>query len=605
MFSSRVALPTLPHSHFLCSAPPDENARARRPAALLFPVDPVAAEPARQDQRTWAAPVDYHVQRVIGSKRREHTENAVKMVNTVIKRMCKVWQYGMGRTVLATLAAHSNSISVGLCQGYSAILLPQLQDKASKLVITEQDASWIAALGVISNPLGALLSGLLVEVMGRRGAIQVTAIPYVVGWICLALAREFTLLCVGRFISGLAVGMAAASYVYVAEVAPASHRGPLSACGPVLVSLGVLIVYTLGFFAAWHIVAALCTIFALFSLVAVSLVPETPPWLASRGRTAEARTALVWLRRSPAAADKELAEIMESMAHAKKEAEAGVGRCSFVQPTIWKPFLLLLAFFFFQEGSGIYVVLYYAVSLFQEVGTEMNEYVASIWVACMRLVMSILGALAIQRLNRTTLACMSGVGMFVAMLAAGFYEHLFSSVPPSSRPLPWVPLACFLVHVCVSMLGYLQLPWIMTGELFPLRARGAMGGLVSSLGHLLIFTSVKTYPDLRNAIGMDGVLWGFSALSLCGAVFGKLLLPETNGRTLREIEMSFAGQGQLGQAVSDKTTDEEAAVPPPAPATGGRKNSRGEAVAVPVDTNDDSILDIVKARDTITVGRQR
>lgn len=48
-----------------------------------------------------------------------------------------------------------------------------------------------------------------------------------------------------------------------------------------------------------------------------------------------------------------------------QEAEAGGGRCSFVHPTIWKPFLLLLAFFFFQEGSGIYVVLYYAVSLFQ------------------------------------------------------------------------------------------------------------------------------------------------------------------------------------------------------------------------------------------------
>lgn len=59
-----------------------------------------------------------------------------------------------------------------------------------------------AALGVISNPVGALLSGLLVELLGRRGAIQLTAIPYVVGWICMALARHMTLLCLGRFISG-------------------------------------------------------------------------------------------------------------------------------------------------------------------------------------------------------------------------------------------------------------------------------------------------------------------------------------------------------------------------------------------------------------------
>lgn len=157
--------------------------------------------------------------------------------------------------------------------------------------------------------------------------------------------------------------------------------------------------------------------------------------------------------------------------------------------------------------------------MLQEVGTEMNEYVASIWVACMRLVMSGLGALMIQRLPRTTLAALSGGGMFLAMLAAGFYEHLFSSLPPSSRPLPWVPLACFLVHVCVSMLGYLQLPWIMTGELFPLRARGAMGGVVSSLGHLLIFTSVKTYPDLRNAIGRSFRMSSIRDLSILISLF--------------------------------------------------------------------------------------
>lgn len=54
--------------------------------------------------------------------------------------------------VLATLAAHSNSISVGLCQGYSAILLPQLQDKGSKLVVSEQDASWIGESVTVTSP---------------------------------------------------------------------------------------------------------------------------------------------------------------------------------------------------------------------------------------------------------------------------------------------------------------------------------------------------------------------------------------------------------------------------------------------------------------------
>lgn len=108
--------------------------------------------------------------------------------------------------------------------------------------------------------------------------------------------------------------------------------------------------------------------------------------------------------------------------------------------------------------------------------------------------------------------------------------------------------------------------------------------------------------------GMDGVLWAFSALSLCGAVFGKFLLPETNGRTLREIEMSFGGHGQ-GPDKDKQGLDEEAAMPPASAAA--RKNSRGEAVTAPVDPNDDSILDIVTASSrgqdvyTISLGRQR
>jgi len=112
-----------------------------------------------------------------------------------------------------------------------------------------------------------------------------------------------------------------------------------------------------------------------------------------------------------------------------------------------------------------------------------------------------LGALAIQRINRRTLATFSGSGMAIFMAIAGLYCHLYWDTEPGLRPYTWIPLICFLGHVCVSMLGYLQLPWIMCGELFPLRVRGVMGGMVTSLAHLLIFASVKTYTNLREAIG--------------------------------------------------------------------------------------------------------
>lgn len=115
---------------------------------------------------------------------------------------------------------------------------------------------------------------------------------------------------------------------------------------------------------------------------------------------------------------------------------------------------------------------------------------------------------------------------------------------------------------------------------------------------------------------MDGVLWVFSGLSLCGAVFGKCLLPETNGRTLREIEMAFAGSGgeeAPGPPREKKSLSHDdgasevatACAAPTIPCSGGRRSSRGDAVVVAVDTNDDAILDIVQGRDAPGLARQR
>jgi len=361
-------------------------------------------------------------------------------------------------------------------------------------------------------------------------------------------------------------GMATASYVYVAEISQADQRGILSASGPVHVSLGVLSVYILGFIAPWQKVAALCTLCALLSFIAMCAVPESPPWLASQGRHKEALSALVWLRMNPATAESELSELMETVTKDRNSRllrpmssnrynMMAIKRVlkPFLQSTAWKPFIILLLFFAFQESSGIYIILYYAVNFFQEVSTGLNEYVASIVVGGVRLLMSVVGAILMNSFGRKTLAVVSGLGMAIFMAAGGSYEYFYSHLPSTDRPLPWVPLICVLGHVCVSMLGFLQLPWMMNGELFPLAIRGVMGGIVASLAHLLIFVSVKTYPDLMHALGTDGTLWLFGAAALLGALYCYIFLPETKGKTLREIELAFSSKERSSNEENTRT----------------------------------------------------
>lgn len=63
-----------------------------------------------------------------------------------------------------------------------------------------------ASLGVISNPLGALMSGVFMQTLGRKTTVQLTSLPFLIGWIIIGLSTDITSLCLGRFISGVAIG---------------------------------------------------------------------------------------------------------------------------------------------------------------------------------------------------------------------------------------------------------------------------------------------------------------------------------------------------------------------------------------------------------------
>lgn len=202
----------------------------------------------------------------------------------------------------------------------------------------------------------------------------------------------------------------------------------------------------------------------------------------------------------------------------------------------------------FQEGSGLYIMLYYAVNFFQESGSTMDKYVLCIIVATLRLGMSVVGTLCIKQYSRRAMACVSAVGMAVSMGVAGGHEYLYGDLEVPLRPLPWLPQLCIVTNVCVSMLGMLQLPWVMIGELFPTTVRGIMGGVVSSLAYIFIFAVVKLYPECLTKMHMYGMMWSFAAISICAVVFVLLFLPETQGKTLIEIENDFQGKKKNEEA---------------------------------------------------------
>jgi hypothetical protein len=180
--------------------------------------------------------------------------------------------------------------------------------------------------------------------------------------------------------------------VYIAEVTDHSLRGMLVTWPSIGISTGILVVYILGAFFKhnWRLVAALSVAFPILSAAStLAILRESPLWLASKGRDMDTQT--------------ELRDVPGPQQAAPSPGASGVWR-TLLQPQAWKPLFVLNGYFFFQQFSGVYVVVYYAVDIVQQAGVSMDGYVGTVLLGVVQLLAGIGVSFALTRqvLDRPT-----------------------------------------------------------------------------------------------------------------------------------------------------------------------------------------------------------
>ncbi|ENN83047.1 hypothetical protein YQE_00580, partial [Dendroctonus ponderosae] len=182
-------------------------------------------------------------------------------------------------------------------------------------------------------------------------------------------------------------------------------------------------------------------------------------------------------------------------------------------------------------------------AFFGETNLKINDYVSSIMVGSIRFAMSIVCALLIQRVGRKTLCSFSSFGMTLSVLILGLYIKYYEINADEERILTLLPLFCIIFNVLFSMIGMLPIPWILVGEMFPLRVRPIMAGVVIAIAQCFIFICVKLYNNMIDVLGFSGTIFTFFAASALTMLYAKYVLPETRGKSLDEIEAHFRGAG--------------------------------------------------------------
>lgn len=476
------------------------------------------------------------------------------------------------------VVANMGGISAGANLGFSAVALPQMRHPNATMSIDAEEASWIAGVSALATPVGCLLSGWLLDRLGRRAALLWQNAPALLGWLLLAVPAETVGLpgkahglgavYFGRILTGLATGMGSVpGTVYVAEVGLKQLRGMLVTWTSIAISLGIVMVYVIGaLLPSWRLVAVVCAVFPLLSAVLVyAVVVESPVWLLGRGRVAEARTALARTRLArPADVDDELASMLRSRPKPSTDRARSSGLRGVLddlrRPECWKPLLIMNAFFLFQQLSGVFVVIFYAVDMVVEAGVVVDPYLVAVLIGVARLLVTLVTSFLSNRVGRRPLAIVSGAGMAVCM--TGLATHLLLQSRghhDGLLPGPWLPAAALVAFILASTLGFLTLPWAMIGEVFPARFRGAAGGFTTCSAYLYSFAVVKAHPGAMQALGRHGVFFLYGAMALLGTLFVALALPETQGRSLQDIEDYFRGRKRKRVDLDGGECDAEAA----------------------------------------------
>lgn len=440
------------------------------------------------------------------------------------------------------------SFSTGTVFGYSSPSTPDLNDNRNPFHLTKQQDSWVGSIITLGGLFGGLAGGPYMDYLGRKLSSLTIAVPFAIGWVIILCSNGFACLLVGRLVTGICTGfLLLICPVYIGEIAPPSIRGLLGSFHQFAITLGILFSYVCGNFLHWTWIAVACSAVLPVFVFAVSFIPETPRWLLSVKKSEAAEDALQRLRGQDTNIKVEFFKIEESMISAQQK----VSWNDFRLPQVWKPLLITSGLMIFQQCSGINVVMFYTVDIFKMAQSSLDPNMQTVIVGICGVVGTVFSVLISDIVGRRILLLVSGFLMSVSMGGLGAFFYLLDRRHDfATDTLYWLPILCLVLYNFGFNVAYGPIPWVIMGELFPLRVKGAASSTSTVVNRLLAFCMTRYFSDIVDAIGAYGAYWmccGFSVLSIPFVIF---CMPETKGKTLEEIEQYFSGNKKNDDDIS-------------------------------------------------------
>ncbi|WP_305274667.1 sugar porter family MFS transporter, partial [uncultured Duncaniella sp.] len=261
----------------------------------------------------------------------------------------------------------------------------------------------------------------------------------------------------------------------------------------------------------------------LFAIL-VSLVPESPRYLALTGRDKKALGVLSHINGYEKA--KEILAQIKSTVEVKSEK-----LFSFGIMVIFVGVMLSV----FQQAVGINAVLYYAPRIFESMNMG-NPMVQTIIMGIVNISFTLVAVFSVEKLGRKPLLIWGSIGM-----AIGAFGVALSNIVDGIAPI--IPVVSIMVYSASFMFSWGPICWVLIAEIFPNTIRSQAVAIAVAFQWIFNFIVSSTFVPMYNmhGLGMGDKFGHMFAYALYGIIcviaawFVAALVPETKGKTLEDM----------------------------------------------------------------------
>ncbi|AFV00519.1 sugar porter family MFS transporter [Simiduia agarivorans] len=456
-----------------------------------------------------------------------------------------------------------------------------------------------------------LVTGRICDALGRKAALLIIAALYLVSAVTSVIAPNFEALVAARFLGGLAFTSLSLASMYIGEIAPANMRGKLVSMNQITIVVGLSAAYFANYLIlqasnhaapwveslglatyTWRWMLAVEVIPALIWLLLLLTIPESPRWLVLQDRLDEARE--VMRRLMPEGqVESQVAEIKASVASATVTKSFAAQVKELFEPRLRTAFWIGLAIAVVQPITGINAIMFYAPTVFEQVGIGTDAaFLQAVVVGVVSVMFTVLALLLIDRLGRRPLVLFgltwAGLSLFVCawcfseasyQLTEASIANLAGSVDIAAlQSLAGVSFdsdvafkqalngalgeavaranegallqQAIQINATLVLLGIMcfiaafnfsigPIMWVLFSEIFPIHVRGIAIPSFALVTSVVSYFIQQFFPWQLNNMGAAEIFLFYAvSISIGLAVLAKIL-PETKNKSIEEIEAAL------------------------------------------------------------------